>query len=73
MSPAISMMLTCFASFYSITGGQVKIIEGELSKSLLENNRCYLVDCGADIFVWVGRVTQVEERKAAIQAAEVVA
>lgn len=57
----------------SITDGQVKIVEGELSKSLLENNKCYLVDCGAEVFVWIGRVTQVEERKAAIQVAEVVA
>ncbi|KAF5473270.1 hypothetical protein F2P56_009894 [Juglans regia] len=58
------------AKFYSITDGQVKIVESELSKSLLENNKCYLVDCGVEVFVWVGRVTQVEERKAAIQVAE---
>lgn len=55
----------------SIDGGEVKVVDGELSKSLLENNKCYLLDCGAEIFVWVGRVTQVEERKAAIQVAEV--
>lgn len=46
-------------------------MEDELSKSLLENNKCYILDCGAEVFVWVGRVTQVEERKAACQAAEV--
>lgn len=46
-------------------------MEGELSKSLLENNKCYLLDCGAEVFIWVGRVTQVEERKEACQAAEV--
>lgn len=55
----------------SINDGQVKIVEGELSKAMLENNRCYLLDCGAEIFVWFGRVTQVEDRKAACQAAEV--
>ncbi|KAJ7972210.1 villin 2 [Quillaja saponaria] len=55
---------------YSIIDGEVKSVEGELSKSLLENNKCYLLDCGAEVFVWVGRVTQVEERKAACQAAE---
>ncbi|XP_075641068.1 protein STRUBBELIG-RECEPTOR FAMILY 1-like [Castanea sativa] len=54
-----------------ITDGQVKIVENELSKSLLENNKCYLLDCGAEVFVWIGRVTQVEERKAAIQVAEI--
>ena len=55
----------------SIADGEVKPVEGELSKSLLENYKCYLLDCGAEVFVWVGRVTQVEERKAACQAAEV--
>lgn len=55
----------------SIVDGEVKPVEGELSKSLLENYKCYLLDCGAEVFVWVGRVTQVEERKAACQAAEV--
>ncbi|KAK8638855.1 hypothetical protein V6N13_137264 [Hibiscus sabdariffa] len=58
------------AKLYSITDGKVTPIEGELKKSLLENNKCYLLDCGSEIFVWVGRVTQVEERKAANQAAE---
>ncbi|XP_061340327.1 villin-3-like [Gastrolobium bilobum] len=58
------------AQLYSIADGEVKSVEGELSKSLLENNRCYLLDCGAEVFVWFGRVTQVEERKAACQAAE---
>ncbi|KAM7264597.1 hypothetical protein ACFE04_002280 [Oxalis oulophora] len=58
------------ATLYSINEGQVNIVEGELSKSLLENNKCYLLDCGSEVFVWVGRVTQIEERKAACQAAE---
>ncbi|OIW21919.1 hypothetical protein TanjilG_14755 [Lupinus angustifolius] len=58
------------AQLYSIADGEVKPLEGELSKSLLENNKCYLLDRGAEVFVWVGRVTQVEERKAACQAAE---
>ena len=57
--------------FCSITDGQVNPVDGELSKSMLENNKCYLLDCGAEVFVWVGRVTQVEDRKAASQAAEV--
>ncbi|XP_057438079.1 villin-3 [Lotus japonicus] len=58
------------AQLYSIADGDVKSVEGELSKSLLENSKCYLLDCGAEVYVWVGRVTQVEERKAACQAAE---
>ncbi|TYI97543.1 hypothetical protein E1A91_D01G150900v1 [Gossypium mustelinum] len=58
------------AKLYSITEGEVKPIEGELSKSMLENSKCYLLDCGAEIFVWIGRATQVEERKVATQSAE---
>ncbi|KAK4749464.1 hypothetical protein SAY87_026913 [Trapa incisa] len=55
---------------YSIADGEVKMVEGELSKSLLENDKCFLLDCGDEIFVWVGRVTQVDLRKSASQAAE---
>ncbi|KAB5551782.1 hypothetical protein DKX38_009093 [Salix brachista] len=55
---------------WSITDGEVKMVDGELSKGLLENNKCYLLDCGSEVFLWVGRVTQVEERKTASQAAE---
>ncbi|CAL0310599.1 unnamed protein product [Lupinus luteus] len=58
------------AQLYSIADGEVKPLEGELSKSLMENNKCYLLDRGSEVFVWVGRVTQVEERKVACQAAE---
>ncbi|KAJ8437041.1 hypothetical protein Cgig2_025888 [Carnegiea gigantea] len=58
------------AKLYSITDGQIQRLEGELSKGMLENNECYLLDCGAEVFVWVGRVTQVEDRKCACQAAE---
>ncbi|KAL5216699.1 hypothetical protein ABZP36_008100, partial [Zizania latifolia] len=40
-----------------------------MTKSILEN-KCFLLDCGADLFVWVGRVTQVEDRKAVTAAVE---
>ncbi|CAH8387648.1 unnamed protein product [Eruca vesicaria subsp. sativa] len=55
---------------YCITDGQMEPIDGDLSKSMLENTKCYLLDCGAEVFVWVGRVTQMDERKAANQSAE---
>ncbi|KOM38766.1 hypothetical protein LR48_Vigan03g214800 [Vigna angularis] len=70
MYTTLQMMASWILSLYSIADGEVKPVEGELSKSLLENYKCYLLDCGAEVFVWVGRVTQVEERKAACQAAE---
>ncbi|WOL06707.1 villin-3-like [Canna indica] len=58
------------AKLYSVNDGQLNPEEGPLSKSLLENNKCYFLDCGSEIYIWVGRVTQVEERKAASKAAE---
>ncbi|KAJ6795206.1 villin-2 [Iris pallida] len=55
---------------YSINDGELKLEEGTLTKGMLENNKCYLLDCGAEIFVWTGRITQVEDRKSASKAAE---
>ncbi|CAN0907789.1 VLN2 [Linum grandiflorum] len=55
---------------YSINGGEVTAVEGELSKGMLENNKCYLLDRGNEVFIWVGRTTQVDERKEAGKAAE---
>ena len=66
------MYLTCcYSFFFSIIDGQMEAIDGDLTKSMLENTKCYLLDCGAEVFIWVGRVTQVDERKAASQSVEV--
>ncbi|CAN1173348.1 VLN2 [Linum perenne] len=58
------------AKLYSINGGEATAVEGELSKGMLENNKCYLLDRGNEVFIWVGRTTQVDERKEAGKAAE---
>ncbi|XP_066387928.1 villin-2-like [Miscanthus floridulus] len=55
---------------FSIANGQLKLEDTALTKSILENTKCFLLDCGAELFVWVGRVTQVEDRKAASAAVE---
>lgn len=55
---------------YIVIDGELKNIEGSLSKGMLESNKCYLLDCGSEIYIWVGRVTQLEDRKAASLAAE---
>ncbi|CAL9175775.1 unnamed protein product [Musa hybrid cultivar] len=65
-----TVLKTSPAKLYGINDGQLKLEENNLSKAMLENNKCYLLDCGAEVFIWVGRVTQVEERKAASKAAE---
>ncbi|KAG5583529.1 hypothetical protein H5410_054156 [Solanum commersonii] len=58
------------AQLYSITNGQVNSLDGELTKSILENDKCYILDCGSEVFMWVGHHTQLEERKSTIQTAE---
>jgi hypothetical protein len=57
--------------FFSISNGELKLEDTVLTKSILENTKCFLLDCGAELFVWVGRVTQVEDRKNASAAVEV--
>ncbi|KAL5209085.1 hypothetical protein ABZP36_004708 [Zizania latifolia] len=61
---------TTAPKLYSINNGRLKLEDTVLTKSILENNKCFLLDCGADLFVWVGRVTQVEDRKAVTAAVE---
>lgn len=55
----------------SINDGELKFEDIPLTKAVLENTRCFLLDCGAEMFVWVGRVTQLEDRKAVTKAVEV--
>ncbi|KAF3636483.1 Villin-4 [Capsicum annuum] len=58
------------AKLYSIIDGQINSLDGELTKSILENDKCYILDCGSEVFTWVGRHTELEERKSTIKAAE---
>ncbi|XP_051206516.1 villin-4 isoform X2 [Lolium perenne] len=41
-----------------------------LAHELLETNKCYLLDCGAEMYVWMGRSTSLQQRKGASEAAE---
>uniref|UniRef100_A0ACD5UV88 Uncharacterized protein n=2 Tax=Avena sativa TaxID=4498 RepID=A0ACD5UV88_AVESA len=41
-----------------------------LVHELLEPNKCYLLDCGAEMYVWMGRGTSLQQRKGASEAAE---
>lgn len=42
-----------------------------LSKEMLESDKCYMLDCDNEIFVWMGRQTLLTERRTSIKAAEV--
>ncbi|XP_010521943.1 PREDICTED: villin-1 isoform X2 [Tarenaya hassleriana] len=41
-----------------------------LNKEMLEKNKCYMLDCGGEVFIWMGRNTTITERKTSISASE---
>ncbi|KAF3645787.1 Villin-5 [Capsicum annuum] len=51
--------------------GQAEPVEIEsLTRELLDTNGCYIIDCGIEVFVWMGRNTSLDERKTASVAAD---
>ncbi|OIW09546.1 hypothetical protein TanjilG_30865 [Lupinus angustifolius] len=40
------------------------------SKEMLESDKCYMLDCDGEIFVWMGRQTLLTERRTATKAIE---
>lgn len=54
-----------------IEKGQAENVETDsLKRELLDTNKCYILDCGLEVFVWMGRNTSLEERKSASGAAD---
>ncbi|CAL9234875.1 unnamed protein product [Arabidopsis halleri] len=41
-----------------------------LEKDMLEKNKCYMLDCYSEVFVWMGRNTSLTERKTSISSSE---
>ncbi|KAF7838016.1 villin-4 [Senna tora] len=51
--------------------GQAEPIKNDsLTRELLDTNKCYILDCGLELFVWMGRNTSLDERKSASGAAD---
>ncbi|KAH1216221.1 Villin-4 [Glycine max] len=51
--------------------GKAEPIESDsLTKELLDTNKCYILDCGLEVFAWMGRNTSLDERKSASGAAD---
>ncbi|XP_077238381.1 villin-4-like [Tasmannia lanceolata] len=51
--------------------GQSEPVQADsLTRELLDTNKCYLLDCGIEVFVWMGRNTSLDERKSSSAAAE---
>ncbi|CAD5168600.1 unnamed protein product [Musa acuminata subsp. malaccensis] len=54
-----------------VVKGQALPVEADsLTRDLLDTNKCYLLDCGIEVYIWMGRNTSLEERKNATSAAE---
>ncbi|XP_020265877.1 villin-5-like isoform X2 [Asparagus officinalis] len=51
-------------------GQPAPVAADPLTRELLNTNKCYLLDCGVEVFVWMGRNTSLQERKTASTAAE---
>lgn len=72
MYSLLKQACTFFFFFCSVDKGKPTPIETDLlTRELLESNKCYIVDCGVEIFVWMGRYTSLDDRKSAGAAAEV--
>ncbi|XP_022135032.1 villin-4-like isoform X2 [Momordica charantia] len=54
-----------------VVKGNTEPVEADsLTRELLETNKCYIIDCGTEVFIWMGRATSLDERKSASRAAE---
>lgn len=57
----------------SVEKGQMQPVEADsLTRKLLDTYKCYILDCGAEVFVWTGRNTSLDQRKIASEAADVI-
>ncbi|KAJ3688018.1 hypothetical protein LUZ61_017182 [Rhynchospora tenuis] len=54
-------------TIYSIKNNQMKLEESIKSNENLESHKCYLLDCGTEMFLWVGSLAPVDDRIAAIK------
>ncbi|KAK4481826.1 hypothetical protein RD792_012737 [Penstemon davidsonii] len=51
-------------------GDAVPMEADSLRRELLDTHRCYILDCDAEVFVWMGRSTSLNGRKAASTAVD---
>ncbi|KAL3819575.1 hypothetical protein ACJIZ3_005480 [Penstemon smallii] len=59
------------SKLFCVEKGEAVPIEADSwTRELLETNKCYILDCGVEVFVWMGRNTSLEERKTASKTVE---
>ncbi|KAF8111225.1 hypothetical protein N665_0076s0212 [Sinapis alba] len=62
---------TCAKLLWIDTRGNLHPTEKScLNKDMLEKDKCYMLDCDGEVFVWMGRNTSLTERKTSISSSE---
>lgn len=61
---------SCFNRI-TIQGKLCETSSGTFSREMLDREKCYILDCDAEVYVWMGRCTSISERKTSITATEV--
>ncbi|XP_010256568.1 PREDICTED: villin-1 isoform X2 [Nelumbo nucifera] len=54
----------------SFQGKLCQVGTDSLKKEMLNSDKCYMLDCDTEIFVWMGRSTSVTERKTSVSTIE---
>ncbi|XP_031271034.1 villin-1-like [Pistacia vera] len=54
----------------NLQGKLCQIGVNSFNKDMLEKDKCYMLDCGTEVFVWMGRNTSITERRTSISASE---
>ncbi|KAJ7546195.1 hypothetical protein O6H91_08G029400 [Diphasiastrum complanatum] len=59
------------STMFLLVDGKLKEVgSSPFKRETLRTEKCYILDCGAEIYVWAGRETSLDERKNAMLAAE---
>ncbi|KAI4306619.1 hypothetical protein L6164_029880 [Bauhinia variegata] len=64
VAPSTKLFWITLQGKLSQTGSDV------LNKEILETDKCYMLDCNTEIFVWMGRHTTMTEKRTSITAIE---
>eukprot|EP00727_Mastigamoeba_balamuthi_P001929 m51a1_g11733 hypothetical protein (1066) ;mRNA; r:124365-128840 len=51
-------------------GSELQHISGKLVREMLETSECYILDCGSEIYAWIGKNAPPERRSLATSAAQ---
>ncbi|KAL0404642.1 UNVERIFIED_CONTAM: Villin-4 [Sesamum radiatum] len=59
------------SKLFCVEKGEAVPVEADsLTRELLDTSKCYILDCGMEVFVWTGKNTSLDEKKAASRTAD---